>query len=90
MSITETLTLIGLVASGIAGLIYFLTANIKTTLDRAVDDMMKKLDIFVKELQEVKEAIAVKSTMLDYMSREIESIKRQCWQCHRENKTKEK
>jgi hypothetical protein len=37
--------------------------------------------IFVDELSEVKEAIAVKSTMLDYMQREIETIKSNCWKC---------
>jgi len=79
--------LISLVGGGLAGLIYFLMSSIKTTLREAVADMMKKIDAFIRELAEVKETVAVKSTMLDYMQREIEGIKKQCWQCqHDKNK----
>lgn len=81
MSVESTIALIGLVGSGLAGLIYFLMSSIKTTLREAVNDMMKKIDAFVRELAEVKENVAVKSTMLDYMQREIEAIKKQCWKC---------
>jgi cell shape-determining protein MreC len=86
MSVEATITLIGLVGSALAGLIYFLMSSIKTTLREAVNDMMRKIDAFIKELAEVKETVAVKSTMLDYMQREIEGIKKQCWQCQHEQK----
>lgn len=86
MSVESTIALIGLVGSGLAGLIYFLMSSIKTTLREAVNDMMRKIDAFIKELAEVKETVAVKSTMLDYMQREIEGIKKQCWQCQHEQK----
>lgn len=86
MSAEATIALIGIVTSGLAGLIYFLMSNIKTTLKEAIADMMGKLDLFIKELHVVKEQVAVKSTMLDYMQREIEGIKKQCWQCQHERK----
>lgn len=89
MNATEVIALIGLVSTGIAGLIYFLTANIKATLKDAIGDMLKKIEAFIKELQEVKETVAVKSTMLDYMQREIEAIKKQCWQCQNDNRKKD-
>ncbi|RPH41131.1 MAG: hypothetical protein EHM87_20450 [Burkholderiales bacterium] len=86
MSAEATIALIGIVTSGLAGLIYFLMSSIKSTLKEAIADMMKKLDAFIEELHVVKETVAVKSTMLDYMQREIESIKKQCWQCQNDKK----
>lgn len=78
--------------SAIGILVFYLISSIKTQLDettRAIehrlkennDVMIKKIERFVDELSEVKEAIAVKSTMLDYMQREIETIKGNCWKC---------
>ena len=87
MSDQAIIALISLVGGGLAGLIYFLMSSIKSTLREAVNDMMKKIDTFIKELADVKETVAVKSTMLDYMQREIDGIKNQCWQCqHDRNK----
>lgn len=77
------------VAAGISGLVYFLMGNIKTTLENATNDMLKKIEKFVDELAEVKEVVAVKSTMLDYMQREIEAIKKQCWQCEQRHKDRD-
>lgn len=73
--------LIGLVASGIVGLVYFMMNSIKSTLKQSTDEMLSKIEKFIEELGEIKEVVAVKSTMLDYMQREIEVIKKQCWQC---------
>ena len=79
--------LIGLVASGILGLVYFMMSSIKVTLKQSTDEMLTKIEKFIEELAEVKETVAVKSTMLDYMQREIEVIKKQCWKCsERHNK----
>ena len=89
MSAEATIALIGIVTSGLAGLIYFLMSNIKATLKEAITDIIKKLDAFIEELHIVKETVAVKSTMLDYMQREIEAIKKQCWQCQ-QDKMKDK
>jgi predicted PurR-regulated permease PerM len=87
--------IIGLVVAAfgaIGTLVYYLITSIKTQLDETTkaienrlkennDVMIKKIEKFVDELSEVKEAIAVKSTMLDYMQREIETIKSNCWKC---------
>jgi hypothetical protein len=43
--------------------------------------MIDKMEKFVSELAEVKEIVAVKATMLDYLQREVESLKKQCWEC---------
>lgn len=88
MSAEAIIALIGIITSGIAGLIYFLMSSINNTLKDAIDDITNKIDKFIKELSEVKETVAVKSTMLDYMQREIESIKKQCWECQSERKIK--
>jgi hypothetical protein len=77
--------LIGLVASGILGLVYFMMSSIKSTLKQSTDEMLSKIERFIEELAEVKETVAVKSTMLDYMQREIEVIKKQCWKCAERN-----
>lgn len=77
--------LIGLVASGILGLVYFMMSSIKSTLKQSTDEMLTKIERFIEELAEVKETVAVKSTMLDYMQREIEVIKKQCWKCAERN-----
>lgn len=81
MSDQAIIALVCAVAAGIGGLVYFLMGNIKQTLENATDDMLRKIEKFVQELAEVKEHVAVKSTMLDYMSKEIDAIKKKCWQC---------
>lgn len=89
MSDQAIIALVCAVAAGIGGLVYFLMGNIKTTLENATNDMLKKIEKFVDELAEVKEVVAVKSTMLDYMQREIEAIKKQCWQCEQRHKDRD-
>jgi carbon starvation protein CstA len=74
-----------MVASGIIGIVYFMMNSIKSTLKQTTDEMISKIDKFVEDLAEVKETVAVKSTMLDYMQREIEVIKKQCWKCAERN-----
>lgn len=78
--------------SGLGTLIYYLISSIKAeiaanskTVERTLkennDNMLKKIERFVEDLAETNEILAVKSTMLDYMSREIETIKSNCWKC---------
>lgn len=83
------IALIGLAFGAIATLTYYLFSSIKVTIEKNNDEILKKIEKFVDELSEVKELIAVKSTMLDYMQREIETIKSNCWKCninHKRNK----
>lgn len=90
MSDQAIIALVCAVAAGIGGLVYFLMGNIKVTLENATNDMLKKIEKFIDELAEVKENVAVKSTMLDYMQREIEAIKKQCWVCEQRYNSKER
>lgn len=85
MSDQAIIALVCGVAAGIGSLVYFLMGNIKSALEDATDDMIKKIEKFVDELAKVKENVAVKSTMLDYMQTEIEGIKRHCYQCEQRN-----
>jgi cell shape-determining protein MreC len=75
------IALVCAVAGGIGSLVYFLMANIKSQLEVATRTMIEKMDKFVHELAELKEIVSVKATMLDYLQREVESLKKQCWQC---------
>jgi len=74
--------LIVAVTGGICTLIYYLMSAIRTTLKDAIETMLEKIEKFVQDLSKVKEDVAVKSTMLDYMQREIEGIKKNCWKCN--------
>jgi uncharacterized protein HemX len=75
------IALVCAVAGGIGSLVYFLMANVKAQLELATKTMIDKMEKFVSELAEVKEIVAVKATMLDYLQREVESLKKQCWEC---------
>lgn len=81
MDAQAVVAMMTMVASGIIGIVYFMMNSIKSTLKQTTDEMLSKIDKFVEDLGEIKEVVAVKSTMLDYMQREIEVIKKQCWQC---------
>lgn len=90
---SQSIIVLVLSAFGAIGiLVFYLISAIKAQLDettKAIETSLKennavmilKIEKFVEELSEVKEAIAVKSTMLDYMQREIETIKSNCWKC---------
>jgi uncharacterized membrane protein YgaE (UPF0421/DUF939 family) len=88
--------IIGLVValgSGISCLIYFLMSNVKYSLKSATDEwkiasteILSNMKRFVDELAEVRENVAVKSTMLDYLQREVDAMKRQCFACHQGKK----
>jgi hypothetical protein len=56
-------------------------ASIKAQLESSTSTMLEKIEKFVHELAEVKEIVAVKATMLDYLQREVEVLKKQCWEC---------
>jgi cell shape-determining protein MreC len=90
MSDQAIIALVCAVAAGIGSLVYFLMGNIKSALEDATDDMIRKIEKFVDELAKVKENVAVKSTMLDYMQTEIEGIKRHCYQCEQRNSNNNK
>jgi predicted PurR-regulated permease PerM len=92
MSDQAIISLIIAAFGAIGILVFYLISSIRTQLEETTkaielslkennDVMIKKIEKFVDELSEVKEAIAVKSTMLDYMQREIETIKANCWKC---------
>lgn len=85
MDAQAVVALVALVASGIISLVYFMMNSIKSTLKQSTDEMLSKIERFIEELAEVKETVAVKSTMLDYMQREIEVLKKQCWKCAERN-----
>lgn len=82
MSDQAIVALIGLAFGAISTLTYYLFSSIKVTIEKNNAEILKKIEKFVDELAEVKELIAVKSTMLDYMQREIETIKSNCWKCN--------
>lgn len=86
MSDQAIIALVCAVAGGIGSLVYFLMANVKTQLEVATKTMIDKMEKFVSELAEVKEIVAVKATMLDYLQREFESLKKQCWECQNERR----
>lgn len=87
---------IGLVMTcmgGLGTLIYYLISSLKAeiaanskaverTIKENNDNMLKKIERFIEDLAETNELLAVKSTMLDYMGREIETIKANCWRCN--------
>ena len=69
------------VAGGIATLIYYLLGSVKKSLDEAIVGMMAQLRDLVKDWAMIKQDIAVKGTMIEYMGKELESIKKNCWRC---------
>jgi len=81
MDAQAVVALVCAAAGGIGSLVYFLMSNVKAQLELATKTMIDKMEKFVSELAEVKEIVAVKATMLDYLQREVESLKKQCWEC---------
>jgi archaellum component FlaC len=76
------------VGTGIAALIYYLTGSIKGALDKAISDIMEKLDEFVNALAQVREKIAERTIAINYIEKEIEQIKMNCRQCQKNHDNK--
>ena len=77
--------IIGLVCSlgaGIAALVYYLMGNIKASVDKSNESILIKLERLFDNLGKVSETLAVKSSELDFLGREIDQIKKKCWQCN--------
>ena len=84
--------IIGLVCAmgaGIAALVYYLIGEIRRAVKDSLDEMhennnsiISKLERIAKIMLEVKETVAVKSTELEYLRREIDGIKTNCRYCN--------
>ena len=77
--------IIGLVVSlgaGIAALVYYLMGSIKATVDESNESILGKLEKLFDSLGKVSETVAVKAAELEYLGREIDSIKKNCWKCN--------
>lgn len=85
MSDQGIIALIISVAAGMGSLVFFLFKNIKDGMEL----LLSKIEGFVKEVAAIREDQAIKSTVLTYMQKELETIKVQCWKCRdREGKLK--
>ena len=69
------------VAAGIAGLVYYLTSSIKSTVDCAIKDILDKLDELTKDISELREKMAERSTTLVYLEKRIEQVEKSCRRC---------
>jgi len=89
MSDQAIIALVGLVSSALGTLIYYLMAGLKATLKESTGELSKKIESFVAELSKVKENAAVKSTIIEYMQKELGAVKKHCWSCSSHDKKKE-
>lgn len=54
-----------------------------------MNQLLAKIESFVREVAAIREDQAIKTTVLSYMQKELETIKLQCWKCRdREIKNK--
>jgi predicted transcriptional regulator len=86
MSDQAIIALVGLVGSALSGVMYYLVGGIKAALKESTGDLAKKIDSFVAELSKVKEVVAVKSTVMEYIQSDIASVKKHCWHCQHDKK----
>lgn len=86
MSDQAVIALIVAVAGGMGALVFFLFKNIKD----AMGQLLAKIEGFVKEVAAIREDQAIKTTVITYMQRELETIKAQCWKCWERENQKEK
>lgn len=85
MSDQAVIALIVAVATGMGSIVFFLFKNIKD----AMNQLLAKIESFVREVAAIREDQAIKTTVLSYMQKELETIKLQCWKCRdREIKNK--
>jgi len=77
------ITIIFSLFSVMLGLIYFLISSVKSSLNKATDDIKTKVDSFGEALNSLKEAIAIKSTILEFVRAEVDSIKKECKACQK-------
>lgn len=86
MSDQAIIGLIVALGGGIAAIVYYLIGSIKATLDKAIDEIMDKLEEFVNALAQIREKVAERTVAMTYIEREIESIKKNCRQCNKPSK----
>lgn len=76
MSDQAIIALVMAVGTGISSFVYYLISNLKASLKDANDSVLRKMDSFVDELAKVRESLAVKSTVIDYIQRDVEAMKK--------------
>lgn len=76
MSDQAIIALVMAVGTGISSFVYYLISNLKSSLRDANNSMLRKMDSFVDELSKVRESLAVKSTVIDYIQRDVEAMKK--------------
>lgn len=77
MSDQAIIALVIAVAGGMGSIVFFLFKNIKD----AMNQLLSKIEGFVREVAAIREDQAIKNTVLSYMQKELETIKLQCWKC---------
>jgi hypothetical protein len=65
----------------IATLVFFLFNSMKSALDKAISEVLEKLDEFVDALSQIRERVAERTVAMTYIEREIDSIKKSCRRC---------
>lgn len=80
MSDQAIIALICSIAAGLGAMVFFLFRNIKESMTQ----LLNKIETFVKELSQIREDAAIKTTVISYMQKELESIKARCWKCERD------
>lgn len=75
MSDQAIIALVMAVGTGISSFVYYLISNLKAALHDANESVLNKMDKFVDELGKVRESLAVKSTVIDFIQRDVETMK---------------
>lgn len=91
MSDQAIVALVMAVAGGIGTLIYYLLNSVKRSLDHSLENMTANINGFIekmaREMATLREQAAVRSTMMDYLGKELEEVKRQCRKCLEKHKS---
>lgn len=86
MSDQAIIALVIALAAGMGSIVFFLFKNIKD----AMNQLLSKIDTFVAAVSAMREDQAIKTTVLAYMQKELEIMKKNCWKCReRDDKYKE-
>lgn len=74
------------VASGVAGLVYFLINSLKQTVEDAIDSLTVKMDAFVKEVSDLRERLGERTVALTYIEKRLDAVEIHCKECRKHAK----
>lgn len=83
MDAQATISLVVALGAGIAALVYYLVGNIKKMVEDAIDKLTLKMELFVREVSDLREKLGERVVAMQYLERRLDQLEENCRACRK-------